>query len=153
MDQILAETTGQYTQVASLELALESADTSGACDTGFACAYTNTLCWKSANTPLPMQSNPRVVFQRLFGDSGSTDPKEQLARFRQQQSILDSVTQEAAQLQGALPHGDRTKLVEYLDVVRNVERRIQIAESQMDKEIPRATSRWVSRPTGRSTSS
>ena len=137
MDQILARETGKLTQVASLELALEAADTSGACDTGFACAYTNTLCWKSANTPLPMQSNPRVVFQRLFGDSGSTDPKEQLARFRQQQSILDSVTQEVAQLQGALPPGDQTKLTEYLEAVRDVERRIQIAESQMDQEVPR----------------
>ena len=137
MDQILARETGKHTQVASLELALESADTSGACDTGFACAYTNTLCWRSANTPLPMQSNPRVVFQRLFGDSGSTDPTEQLLRFRQQQSILDSVTQEVAQLQGALPHGDRTKLIEYLEAVRDVERRIQIAESQIDQEVPR----------------
>ena len=137
MDQILARETGKLTQVASLELALEAADTSGACDTGFACAYTNTLCWKSANTPLPMQSNPRVVFQRLFGDSGSTDPKDQLARFRQQQSILDSVTQEVAQLQGALPPGDQTKLTEYLEAVRDVERRIQVAESQMDQEVPR----------------
>ena len=137
MDQILARETGKLTQVASLELALEAADTSGACDTGFACAYTNTLCWKSANTPLPMQSNPRVVFQRLFGDSDSTDPKDQLARFRQQQSILDSVTQEVAQLQGALPPGDQTKLTEYLEAVRDVERRIQVAESQMDQEVPR----------------
>ena len=137
MDQVIAEETGRHTQVASLELALEAADTGGACDQGFACAYTNTLCWKSANTPLPMQSDPRVVFQRLFGNSGSTDPSEQVARFRQRQSILDSVTEEIARLQGALPQGDRSKLTEYLDAVRNVERRIQIAESQMARDIPR----------------
>ena len=137
MDQILAREMGKYTQVASLELSLEAADTSGACDTGFACAYTNTICWKSTNTPLPMQSNPRVVFQRLFGDSSTTDTREQLSRFRQQQSILDSVTQEVAQLQGTLPRGDRVKLIEYLEAVRDIERRIQIAESQMDQEVPR----------------
>jgi len=136
MDQILAKEMAKHTQIASLELAMESADTSGACDTGFACAYTNTLCWKSANTPLPMQNNPRVVFQRLFGDSSSTDPKERIARFRQQQSILDSVTQEVKQLQGALPSGDQIKLTEYLEAVRDVERRIQIAEGQSDKEVP-----------------
>jgi len=73
MDQILANETGQQTQLASLELAVESSETAGACDTGFACAYTTTIAWKSKNTPLPGQHNPRVVFERLFGDSGSTD--------------------------------------------------------------------------------
>ena len=137
VDQILARETGGQTQVASLELSMEAADTSGSCDTGYACAYSNTISWASANTPLPMQSNPRVVFQRLFGDSSSTDPQEQRARFRQQQSLLDSVTAEVAQLQGALPAGDRVKLIEYLDAVRDVERRIQIAERQVDQEVPR----------------
>ena len=115
---------------------MEAADTAGACDLGFACAYTNTLCWKSANTPLPMQSDPRVVFQRLFGDSASTDPGEQAERFRQRKSLLDSVTEEVARLQGALPQGDRAKLVEYLEAIRDVERRIQVAESQMDQQVP-----------------
>src|SRR5579863_7440486 len=103
MDQIVAQTTGKQTQLASLELAIEDGETAGACDAGYACPYTNTISWKSANTPLPTQHNPRVVFERLFGDSGSTDPTVRLARFRQQQSVLDSVTQEIAQLQGALP--------------------------------------------------
>ena len=71
--------TGKHTQLASLELAIESGETAGACDIGFACPYTNTISWKSANTPLPTQNNPRVVFERLFGDSGSTDPKARLA--------------------------------------------------------------------------
>src|SRR6266446_5567007 len=91
MDQILAQETGKQTQLASLELAIESGETAGACDTGFACPYTNTISWKSQNTPLPTQNNPRVVFERLFGDSGSTDPKARLARIRQQRSVLDSV--------------------------------------------------------------
>ena len=136
MDQILANETGKYTQLASLELAIESSETAGACDTGFACPYTNTISWKSQNTPLPTQHNPRVVFERLFGDSGSTDPKVRLARFRQQRSVLDSVTEEVAHLQGALPQSDRTKLGEYLEAIRSVEQRIQLAEEQGDQELP-----------------
>jgi hypothetical protein len=122
--------------LASLELAIESGETAGACDTGFACPYTNTISWKSANTPLPTQNNPRVIFERLFGDSGSTDPKARLARLRRRQSILDSVSQEVAQLQGALPQSDRAKLTEYLDAIRDVEQRIQIAEKQSSQELP-----------------
>jgi hypothetical protein len=136
MDQILASETGKRTQLASLELAIESSETAGACDTGFACPYTNTISWKSQNTPLPTQHNPRVVFERLFGDSGSTDPKVRLARFRQQRSVLDSVTEEVAHLQGALPQSDRTKLSEYLEAIRSVEQRVQLAEEQGDQELP-----------------
>jgi hypothetical protein len=136
MDQILAQETGKHTQLASLELAIESGETAGACDTGYACPYTNTISWKSANTPLPTQNNPRLVFERLFGDSTSTDPKERLSRLRQQQSVLDSVTQEVARLGGSLPQSDRTKLTEYLDAIRGVERRIQIAEEQGNQQVP-----------------
>jgi hypothetical protein len=136
MDQILAQETGKQTQFASLELAIESGETAGACDTGFACSYTNTLSWKSANTPLPTQNDPRVVFERLFGDSVSTDPKARMARLSQQRSVLDAVGREIARLQGALPQADRTKLTEYLDAIRDVERRIQIAEKQSDEQLP-----------------
>jgi uncharacterized protein DUF1552 len=136
MDQILAQETGKQTQVASLELAIESGETAGACDTGFACPYTNTISWKSQNTPLPTQNNPRAVFERLFGDTTSTDPKARLARLRHRQSVLDSVRDEVAHLQGALPQGDRTKLTEYLAAVRDVEQRIQVAEAQIDRELP-----------------
>jgi hypothetical protein len=136
MDQILANETGKQTQLASLELSIESSETAGACDTGFACAYTTTISWKSKNTPLPGQHNPRVVFERLFGDSGSTDPKVRMARLRQQQSVLDSVTAEIAGLQGALPASDRTKLTEYLDAIRSVERRIELAEARGDVDMP-----------------
>jgi hypothetical protein len=130
VDQILAQEVGKDTQLASLELAIESGETAGSCDTGYACPYTNTLSWKGPATPLPTQNNPRLIFERLFGDSSSTDPKERLGRMREQKSILDSVTQEVSHLEGALPPSDRTKLTEYLDAVRDVERRIQNAEKE-----------------------
>jgi hypothetical protein len=139
MDQILAQEIGKQTQLGSLELAIESGETAGACDTGFACPYTNTISWKSANTPLPTQNNPRVIFERLFGDSGSTDAKARLTRLRQRKSVLDSVTHELARLRGALPAGDGLKLAEYSDSVRDVERRIQIAEEQGGRELPVVT--------------
>lgn len=136
IDQILAQKMRDDTQLASLELAIESSEMAGACDTGFACAYTNTISWSSASTPLPTQNNPRAVFERLFGDSGSTNPKVRLARIRRQRSVLDSVTEEVASLQGLLGRGDRTKLVEYLEAVRDVERRIQKAEEQSGQQLP-----------------
>jgi hypothetical protein len=136
VDQILAQDTAKHTQLASLELAIESAETTGACDTGFACPYTNTISWKSQNTPLPTQNNPRVVFERLFGDSTSTDPGVRIARLRQRRSVLDSIREEVARLRGALPQTDQTKLTEYLDAIRDVEQRIEIAEQQSDQELP-----------------
>ncbi len=136
MDQIAAKELGKLTQLASLELAIESGETAGACDQGFACPYTNTISWSGASTPLPTQNNPRAVFERLFGDSGTTDPKVRLARMQEDRSLLDSVTQEAAQLRGALGQADRNKLVEYLEAIRDVERRIQKAEEQSDRELP-----------------
>jgi hypothetical protein len=136
VDQLIARETGQHTQLASLELAIESGETAGACDVGFACAYTNTISWRSANTPLPTENNPRVVFERLFGDSVSTDPKARRARIAQDKSVLDSVIQEAATLRGSLGQNDRVKIVEYLDAIRDVERRIQRAEEQSARELP-----------------
>jgi len=136
VDQILANQLGTQTQLASLELAIENSDTAGACDVGFACAYTNTISWRSGNTPLPMQHNPRAVFERLFGDAGSTDARARLSRIRQQRSVLDSVREEVAGLSRELGPGDRGKLAEYLDSVRDVERRIERAESQSGRELP-----------------
>ena len=136
VDQLLARDAGRHTQLASLELAIESGETAGACDVGFACAYTNTISWRSANTPLPTENNPRVVFERLFGDTGSTDPNARRARIRQDKSVLDSVIQEAAALKGSLGPGDGVKLVEYLDAIRDVERRIERAEEQSGRELP-----------------
>jgi hypothetical protein len=136
VDQILAQDAGRHTQLASLELAIESGETAGACDVGFACAYTNTISWRSANTPLPTENNPRVVFERLFGDNGSTDPKARRARIRQDKSLLDSIVEEAATLKASLGPGDGVKLVEFLDAIRDVERRIQRAEEQSGRELP-----------------
>jgi hypothetical protein len=136
MDQMIAKDTGKHTQLSSLELAIESADMAGACDVGFACPYTNTISWSSPNTPLPMENNPRAVFQRLFGDSGSTDPKTRLARIGQKRSILDSAIQEIHRLRADLHQADHAKLDEYLDAVRDVERRIQMAEEQSNRELP-----------------
>jgi len=143
VDQILAREMGAATQLASLELSIESAETAGACDVGFACAYTNTISWRGPATPLPTEHNPRAVFERLFGDSGSTDAKTRLARIRQDKSVLDSVREEVARMQRSLGAGDRTTLVEYLESIRDVERRIQKAEEQSDKELP-----VVDRPAG-----
>jgi hypothetical protein len=136
IDQILAREMGKHTQLASLELAIESTQSAGACDQGYACDYTSTICWRGDTTPLPMENNPRAVFERLFGDTGSTDPGARLLRIREDRSILDSVTAEVAQLERALGHGDRAKLNEYLDAIRDVERRIQKAEEQSDQELP-----------------
>jgi Protein of unknown function (DUF1552) len=136
MDQLIAAELGKQTQLASLELAIESTETAGACDVGFACAYTNTISWKSGNTPLPTQNNPRAVFERLFGDSASTDAAARAARIREERSVLDSVTQEISRLQGSLGGGDRTKLAEYLEAIRDVERRIQVAEDQSGDALP-----------------
>jgi hypothetical protein len=143
MDQILGKELGKYTQLSSLELAIESTQSAGACDQGYACDYTSTISWAGAATPLPMENNPRAVFERLFGDTGSTDQNARLARIQQDRSILDSVTREVAHLQSSLGQGDRVKLAEYLDAIRDVERRIQKAEEQRDQELP-----VVSHPAG-----
>ena len=136
MDQILAKEMGKHTQLGSLEMAIESTQSAGACDQGYACDYTSTICWRGDTTPMPMENNPRAVFERLFGDTGSTDPKARLSRIEQDRSILDSVTAEVAHLQQSLGHGDRSKLNEYLDAIRDVERRIQKAEEQSGQELP-----------------
>jgi hypothetical protein len=135
-DQIAARELGKHTQLASLELALESRDVSGSCDVGYACAYTNTIAWRSENTPLPMEYNPRVVFEQLFGDSGSTDQRSRLARIHENKSVLDSVKEKIGSLERGLGPGDRLRVDEYLDAVRDVERRIQKAEEQSAQALP-----------------
>ena len=136
MDQQVAKTFGQHTQLASLELALESGDDVGTCGMGYTCAYTNTICWRGSTTPLPMETNPRVVFERLLGDIGGTDPAARLARIEQNRSLLDAVTHKVAQLRRDLGARDRSKLSEYLEAVRDIERRIQKAEAQVDQPLP-----------------
>ena len=136
MDQIAGRALGRRTQLATLELAIDGRDFAGSCDDGFSCAYTNTIAWANDTTPLPMENNPRVVFERLFGDTGSTDPAVRRARLRKDASLLDSVTERAADLSRRIGPGDRAKLGQYLDAVRDVERRIRMAESQSERELP-----------------
>jgi len=136
VDQIVAQQLGRETQLASLELALDSVEVLGACDAGYSCAYANTIAWRTATTPLPMENNPRAVFERLFGASDSTDAATRAARLEQDRSILDFVTAEVAALKRRLGPSDGGKLTEYLDAVRDVERRIQTAERQSTRELP-----------------
>jgi len=136
MDQIAAREFGKETQLASLELALESYDLVGQCEDGYGCAYSATIAWRNAKTPLPMEADPRAVFERLFGVSDSTDRGARLAQIRRDRSILDMVTGQLADLERVLGQGDRTRLTEYLDSIRDVERRIQLAEQQSDRELP-----------------
>ncbi len=139
VDQIAADKIGQGTQFPSLELATEDhAGLIGACDGGYSCTYINTISWRTPTTPLPMEINPRVVFERLFGDGGSIEQRQ--ARMRQDQSILDAVAQQANRLGATLPTADRVTMSDYLDNVREIERRIQLAEKQsgLQTDLPAA---------------
>ena len=129
-DQIAARELGKATQLASLELGIEDAGVVGGCDSGYSCAYTNTVSWRTPTTPVPVEDNPRRVFERLFGDGDSSDPTAQLARLREHRTILDFVREDVARLSSGLGASDRSKLDEYLDAVRDVERRIEQAESR-----------------------
>ncbi len=135
MDQIVAKQFGQQTQLTSLEIACESGEDAGTCGAGYTCAYVNTICYRDATTPLPMETNPRVVFERLLGD-GVTDSATRAARLKSDRSILDFVTDQVARLQQGLGARDRSKLTQYLDSVRDIERRIQMAESQSAEPLP-----------------
>jgi hypothetical protein len=136
IDQIAAERIGQDTPLPSIELSIEEVALS--CGSGYACAYSNTVSWKTPTTPLPMENNPQVVFEKLFGDGGNN--ADRLARKQQSRSLLDSVMDQVASLQRDLPASDRTRLGEYLDDVREIERRIQKAEQQVpaDLKLPEA---------------
>jgi hypothetical protein len=135
MDQLLARHFAKQTQVASLELSMDPPANAGACTGNLSCVYTHTLSWRSPTQPLPMEWNPRAVFEKLFGDSGSTDPAAREARLQQHKSILDSVTGKLADLKRELGPGDVVKIDEYTTAIRDVERRIQKAEEQ-DVELP-----------------
>ena len=129
-DQIAARELGKATQLASLELGLESPFLAGDCDSGYSCAYTNTISWRTPTTPMPVEVNPRAVFERLFGDGESTDPSARMAALEEQSSILDYVRGDVARLSPGLGSRDRNKLDQYLDAIRDIERRIQKAEQQ-----------------------
>ncbi|MCX6951958.1 MAG: DUF1552 domain-containing protein [Verrucomicrobia bacterium] len=128
-DQLAAQQIGRETQLPSLELSMDMLQTTGQCDNGYACVYQNNLSWSSPTTPLPSEAHPRIVFERLFGEGGSL--VERRAALRKRASLLDWVTEDLASLRQKLGPADRAKVAEYLDTVREVERRIQKAESDV----------------------
>jgi Protein of unknown function (DUF1552) len=140
VDQIAAREIGADTQLPSLELCMDLMSVVGQCDNGYACVYQNNLSWSSPTTPLPAEAHPRMVFEKLFGEEGST--AERRAALKRQASLLDSVVEELNRMQNTLGPGDRNRVSEYLESVRDVERRIQKAEaaakenSQSDLERP-----------------
>ena len=134
-DQLAARHLGRDTPLPSLELAIDLDGLVGNCENGYSCVYLNTVAWRSPTTPLPMENNPRVVFERLFGDGGTTE--QRVAEMRRDRSILDSVTDDLATLEHRIGAGDRSRLDQYLDAIRALERRIQLAEVQSaDAELP-----------------
>jgi hypothetical protein len=135
-DQVAANEFGKHTQFASLEISLEEPGLAGACDQNYSCAYTNTVSWKTPTVPLPMESNPRVIFDRLFGDAGTVDPAVRRANMAKQRSILDYVSGSIDRLQTSLGAKDRNKLSEYLDSIRDLERRIAKAEQRSNQALP-----------------
>ncbi len=140
LDQYIADHIGQDTPLPSLEVGTEDMGTSiGACD-GFSCLYFNSMAWKSETQSLPVEINPRVTFERMFGETGTTE--QRLARLTYKQSMLDSITGEVSRLRTTLGPSDRRILGSYLDNVREVERRIQqvMARSELDIDVPTAPS-------------
>jgi Protein of unknown function (DUF1552) len=136
MDQIVARQFGHETQLASLELALENVGNTGQCSGGYSCVYSNTISWRDATTPLPMENNPRLVFERMFGDSTSTDAAARRERLEEDKSVLDAVLESLTGLKRKIGPGDRDRLEQYLEGVRDVERRVQKAEQQATRELP-----------------
>ena len=142
IDQVAARQMGRETVLPSLEMSMDLLQTVGQCDNGYACVYQNNLSWSSPTTPLPSEAHPRIVFERLFGEGGSAS--DRLAALRRRASLLDSVRDDITRLRGTLGPEDRTRVDQYLDTVREVERRIQKAESgTADQPMPD-----LDRPTG-----
>jgi hypothetical protein len=135
VDQIAAQKIGGATRFASLELGCEDGRLVGNCDSGYSCAYSNSISWRTASTPMPPEVNPRAVFERLFGDASET-PEARAKRLTYNKSILDFVLEDTQRLKGDLGKTDRRKLDEYLDAVRTIERRIELAEHDSQQFSP-----------------
>lgn len=149
VDQVAAQSIGQATRFPSLELGLEGGGLVGNCDSGYSCAYTNSIAWRTDQTPLPPELNPRAVFERLFGDGELHDRATRLKLARQDRSLLDFVLEDANKLRGSLGATDRLKLDEYLGSVREIEHRIQIAEKQdLENRDSRAADPSMPKPSG-----
>lgn len=142
VDQIAAQHIGNQTRLPSLEMAMDLLETVGQCDNGYACVYQNNLSWSSPTTPLPAEAHPRLVFESLFGEGGS--PEQRQIALRKRASLLDSFNEEILKLKNSLASSDRSKIDDYLDSIREVERRIEKAEAEA-KENPLPD---LERPTG-----
>jgi len=142
-DQIVAQALAAETRLPSLELGCEESRTVGNCDSGYSCAYTNSISWRSETTPMPPETNPRLAFERLFGDADNADPAARSQRARERTSILDVVAARSRELMGQLGPGDRRKLDEYQYAVREIERQIQRAETDTRQVAPP-----IERPSG-----
>ncbi len=136
MDQIAAREFAKETQLSSLQMTADENSLLGSCDLGYSCAYSSTVSWLTPTLPLMAENNPRVLFERMFGASDSTDPKVRATRLKQDRSLIDSVNDRVSQLQRKLGSADNRKVNDYLAALRDVERRIQKAEEQSNKEIP-----------------
>ncbi|QDV63025.1 MULTISPECIES: DUF1552 domain-containing protein [Crateriforma] len=135
VDQIAAKQFGHQTQLPSLELSMDLLSTVGQCDNGYACVYQNNLSWSSPTTPLPAEAHPRIVFETLFGEGGT--PEQRAEALRARASLLDSVTDEIKRLKLALGSDDRNKIDDYIESIREVERRIEHAErTAQDNPLP-----------------
>ena len=133
VDQFIAKEFGRHTVLPSLEMAVDSAGRVGNCDVGYSCTYMNTISWRTPTTPNPMENNPRVVFERLFGDGGSIE--DRLAENRRNRSILDAVTEGVTRLRKSLGASDQARIEQYLDSVREIERRIELAETATETSL------------------
>jgi hypothetical protein len=133
-DQIAAASLGKTTALPSLELSIDLNFLAGQCENSYSCAYLNTLAWRTETDPMPTENNPRIVFERLFGDGGT--PEQRLAQARENRSILDSVAGDLRRLQQSLGPADRSKVTDYVDTVREVERRIQSVEARGASDLP-----------------
>jgi hypothetical protein len=136
MDQIAAKTFERETQLSSLQMTADENSLLGSCDLGYSCAYSSTLSWLTPTLPLMAENNPRVLFERMFGSSDSTDARVRAARLQQDKSLLDSVNERVNQLQRKLGAADNRKVNDYLESLRDVERRIRKAEEQSSKQLP-----------------
>jgi Protein of unknown function (DUF1552) len=144
VDQIAAQHIGSATRFASLELGCDDSRTVGNCDSGYSCAYTNSLAWRGPSTPMPPETNPRLVFERLFGDiDTSLTPEARARRLRYRRSILDLVGERTTELSATLGPADKRKLDEYLSSIREIEQRIERAEKDLTGLTPA-----IDKPTG-----
>jgi hypothetical protein len=135
-DQVVAQALASQTRLPSLELGCEESRTVGNCDSGYSCAYTNSISWRTATTPMPPETNPRLAFERLFGDEDTPDPASRARRARERTSILDAVAERSRELMARLGTADRRKLDEYQYAVREIERQIQQAERDPRHVVP-----------------